>query len=71
MSSKETVAKKLKEVIIEASYPDRPRGLMMPLDLVERTLALLVEQEQELHYRSPRQVKHTATIYNCCTCQTC
>lgn len=39
------VIKQLEEVITEATYPDRPRKFMMPLDLAEETLELLKAQE--------------------------
>lgn len=39
------VVKELERVIVDATYPDRPRGFMMPLELAERVLAALKVQE--------------------------
>lgn len=41
------VVKELERVIVDATYPDRPRGFMMPLELAERVLAALKAQGQE------------------------
>jgi hypothetical protein len=41
----EKVVQKLKKVITEAVYPDRPRKFMIPLELAEDALALLKAQE--------------------------
>ena len=44
---REKTINELSEVITEATYPDRPRKFMMPLDLAEDALALLKGQEKQ------------------------
>lgn len=39
------IVEELERVISEATYPDRPRRFMMPLELAERILSMLKAQE--------------------------
>lgn len=45
MKNIDQVIQELKAVIAEATYPDRPRKFMIPLELAESALALLKAQE--------------------------
>lgn len=39
------IVEELERVISEATYPDRPRRFMMPLELAERILSMLKAQK--------------------------
>lgn len=45
MNNTETIIKELEDAISEATYPDRPRKFMMSLELAEKVLTLLKEQQ--------------------------
>ena len=52
MNNTETIIKELEDAITEATYPDRPRKFMMSLELAEKVLVLL--KEQQLFSRNPK-----------------
>ena len=45
MNNMETIIKELEDAITEATYTDRPRKFMMSLELAEKVLVLLKEQQ--------------------------
>ena len=56
---REKVISELTEVVAEATYPDRPRKFMMPLELAEQVLDLLKAHDEQRVITLEELDKHT------------